>query len=59
MKGIIIDLTNANELEIEEFMDFKRNHNFDVYEIKESVFQTVIFNDEEIEQYKNLKIVIR
>ncbi|WP_204256762.1 hypothetical protein [Mammaliicoccus sciuri] len=57
MKGIKIDLTNANELEIEEFMDFKRNHNFNVYEIKEDIFVTTIFNDEEIEQYKNLKIV--
>lgn len=57
MIGIRIDLTNANEIEINEFMDFKRNHNFNIYEIKEGVFETVIFDDEEIEQYKNLKII--
>lgn len=57
MEGIKIDLTNANELEIEEFMDFKRNHNFNAYKITEDIFVTTIFNDEEIEQYKNLKIV--
>lgn len=57
MKRIRIDLKNANELEVKEFMDFKRNHNFNVYEIKEGVFETTIFDDEEIKQYKNLKII--
>lgn len=57
MKRIKINLTNANEIEINEFIDFKKNHNFNIYEIEENIFETTIFNDEEIEQYKNLKIV--
>ena len=56
MKRIKINLTNANEIEINEFIDFKKNHNFNIYEIEENIFETTIFENEEIEQYKNLVV---